>query len=133
MPVLEHVIFLILVGFAIGLWRELSRRRKATAQQDAHALAEPQDVHDAPAPDPSAQGTLTARLYQLENSFAPFTASSAHPRELLEHPEFKQAADLLADPAVPLDIVMQYAHGRELDAGLRRLRGAQAPSRPQRR
>jgi ATP-dependent Clp protease ATP-binding subunit ClpC len=107
-PTLEHVIFIVLVGFAVGLWLELSRRRKAAARSDAPVSPA---AEQAPAPDLTAQAALTARLHELENGFAPFTSSSAHPGELLDHREFKQAADLLADPAVPLPFVMQYAHG----------------------
>ena len=67
--------------------------------------------HAAPAFGETESSSLASRLHQLEAAFAPFSNSSAHPRELDEHAEFRQAAALLAEPAVPLEIVLQYAHG----------------------
>src|SRR6266851_4071750 len=111
-PALEHYFFVLLIAIAVWAGLEL-RRRKLKAQPGAAAPADTQhrERDGAPAFGPTDTSALTARLHQLEAAFAPFSNSSAHPRELADHSEFQQAADLLADPAVPLDIVMQYAHG----------------------
>ena len=112
-PPLETKYFvLLLIGIAVGAWLVWdARRRKHAARQNAPADAAPQSRDDTAASSTTVPGSLAARLHELEASFAPFSNSSAHPRELTEHPEFKQAARALADPAVPLDVVLQYAHG----------------------
>jgi ATP-dependent Clp protease ATP-binding subunit ClpC len=88
----------------------VSRRRWALRRQQAALAAQqvqtPQAVIIAPAEQP-----LAGRLHQLENAVAGFAANSAHPRELREHPDFQTAVDLLANPAVSVDVVMQYALG----------------------
>ena len=107
----KYVVFL-LIGIAVGVWLVWdARRRKQAAKQIAPADAGPQWRDDTAASAATVPGSLAARLHELEASFAPFSNSSAHPRELTEHPEFKQAARALADPSVPLDVVLQYAHG----------------------
>jgi hypothetical protein len=47
----------------------------------------------------------------LEGTFASYSANYAHPRELEDQAGFHEAAKLLADPAVSLEIVSQYALG----------------------
>ena len=108
-PALEfkHLLF-FLIALGVAVLVAWSRRQPA-APPDAPARLE-QTPPDAASGQIEA-GSLTARLHQLAAAFAPFGSSAAHPREVAEHPEFKQAARALADPAVPLDIVMQYAEG----------------------
>ena len=109
----KYVVFL-LIGIAVGVWLVWdARRRKQAAKQIAPADAGPQWRDDTAASAATVPGSLAARLHELEASFAPFSNSSAHPRELTEHPEFEQAARALADPTVPLDVVLQYAHGAD--------------------
>ena len=73
------------------------------------------EVEVLPPDDPTLiapeANTLTTRLHMLESAYAPFGASSAHPRELAEHPQFKEAVDLLEDRFVPMSTVLQYALG----------------------
>jgi hypothetical protein len=60
---------------------------------------------------PGRQLPLAAQLHQLESALAAFAANTAHPRELCETAEFRKASEVLADDAVSLETVMQYAHG----------------------
>lgn len=102
---MEYVIAIALVAALVGiqLARE-ARERRRTAAQTLPAPAPP------PPPPPPLE-PLPARLHRLEDIFAPFGSSAAHPRELAEHPQFREATRLLADAAVPLATVLQYAQG----------------------
>src|SRR5262245_8508492 len=121
MPALElkHII-LILIGIALAYWlqRQWRNRKAAPAPEAGVASTAEQQAgetravgHAAPAFGESESSALASRLHQLEAAFSPFSNSSAHPRELGDNAEFRQAAALLAEPAVPLEIVLQYAHG----------------------
>jgi ATP-dependent Clp protease ATP-binding subunit ClpC len=59
----------------------------------------------------AAAASLSAHLHELEGVFSPLASNYAHPRELESQPQFAEAVKLLADAAVPLDTVMQYALG----------------------
>ncbi len=65
----------------------------------------------APPAEPAAGEPLSARLQELESVFSPTTHSAAHPRELMEQPQFLEAVALLKAPGVSLDTVLQYALG----------------------
>jgi ATP-dependent Clp protease ATP-binding subunit ClpC len=97
---LEYVIATAIVAALVGiqLTREARARKRAAAQTSA----------SPPAPPPES---LAARLHRLEDVFAPFGSAAAHPRDLAEHPQFKEAASLLAGAEVPLAAVLQYAQG----------------------
>jgi hypothetical protein len=56
-------------------------------------------------------GDLASKLYPLREAIEKFADSAAHPREVENREEFKQAVALLSDPAVPLDVVAEYALG----------------------
>ena len=117
----------IVILVAVQLLRAVIRRRQAARASIPPALPnllppaadaeleppvadiEPPPI-DTPAPAPETE-TLAARLHRLESIFAPFGASAAHPRELAEHPQFREAVRLLADPNVPMATVLQYALG----------------------
>jgi ATP-dependent Clp protease ATP-binding subunit ClpC len=109
---LEYVAVLIAIIVGTQLVRAY-RRRKLTAQRVAPAAitAEPEKPSASQPSELAAGDSLTARLHRLESGFAPFAAASAHPRELAEHGQFKEAARLLADPSVSLEIVMEYVRG----------------------
>ena len=114
-----ETLVIILIGLAIWLW--VARRWG----WDLRKLSWPASTAPGPAPDgqPAASSqppptaasaeseSLSARLHSLEAVFAPLASNYAHPRELEDQPQFKQAVDLLADMAVPRDTVMQYALG----------------------
>jgi ATP-dependent Clp protease ATP-binding subunit ClpC len=106
--------FVILIGIIVGTQLVRAyRRRKLTAQRVA-ALTTNTEAEKPNEPHPSelaADASITARLHRLESGFAPFASASAHPRELAVHAQFKDAARLLADPSVPLGIVMEYVRG----------------------
>ena len=62
-------------------------------------------------PQVEAQAPLSARLHALESAVQTFSQSLSHPAEFREHAEFAQAVQLLRDPDVPVQTVMQYALG----------------------
>ena len=66
--------------------------------------------------DPAVQGpaeseSLASRLYKLDSAISPIAGNSAHPRELLDMPEFLEAVRLMQDASVPLETVTQYVLG----------------------
>lgn len=65
----------------------------------------------APSTNASADSSLGGRISALQAVFSPFAQNSAHPRELAEQAEFRQAVELLSDPSVPLSTVLDYATG----------------------
>ena len=102
----------IIIGLVAGFVMALAHtRRRATA------TAVPPHSHPSPAPAPAAAPasdepvTLTARLHRLEGTFAAYSSNYAHPRELEDQVGFCEAAKLLADPQVTLEVVSQYALG----------------------
>jgi ATP-dependent Clp protease ATP-binding subunit ClpC len=56
-------------------------------------------------------GKLGDRLVELEKTFSPFGSNAAHPSALLTRPDFIEASQLLAAPAVPISTVLQYVEG----------------------
>jgi ATP-dependent Clp protease ATP-binding subunit ClpC len=106
------VVTIVIIVIAVGLPAILEwRRRRLATQQSAPAPAAVGPVVSGVLAGAvlSKEASLAAELHALENAFAPFGASSAHPRELVDHPQFTQAVALLFD--VPLETVMQYALG----------------------
>src|SRR6185295_6326251 len=65
----------------------------------------------APPADVASGEPLSARLQALESVFGASTHAAAHPRELLEQPQFVEAVELLAAPSVAFDTALQYALG----------------------
>jgi ATP-dependent Clp protease ATP-binding subunit ClpC len=103
---LEHL-FGILVGIVVGTvvlrgWRR-ARNKSSPGGTVTKAPAANAEV--------LAPASLSERLHALESEFASFAHDSAHPRELVDHAPFKRTVDLLADPAVSLETVLQYAQG----------------------
>jgi len=122
------VIIGILIGLALAWWLprqpisdridrlkrqagEFSARARHALQKWQTAAANSQPSTPAAVVALPASPPLGERLQKLQAVFAPTASNSAHPRELSEQPEFQEAVRLLADPAVPLETVMQYAHG----------------------
>ena len=54
---------------------------------------------------------LATRLYELNKVFDPFGSNAAHPSALRVQPQFVEAVELLAAPAVSLAVVLQYVEG----------------------
>jgi ATP-dependent Clp protease ATP-binding subunit ClpC len=104
-------VIVALVWGAQAIKAHLQRRRRANEAAPDAPDTQVQSLVEPVVLGATDQPPLAAQLHHLENALAPFAASSAHPRELCEHADFRRAADLLADPAVPLDVVMQYALG----------------------
>lgn len=63
------------------------------------------------APSASAGSTEREKLYALADAIEVFVEKSAHPRELLEQPDFKAATELLKAKSVTFDVLRQYATG----------------------
>src|SRR5262245_45008885 len=105
---------IVLLIFAAFHFAKIRRRIKEQRQRQAATGASIAPVQHAPAAEiipPNQRLPLAAQLHQLESALAGFAANTAHPRELRETAEFGRASALLADNAVPLETVMQYAHG----------------------
>jgi len=100
----------IIIGLIAGLWLAIALNRRANTPGIVTATAPPPAQ---PSQEPSAAepATLTARLHRLEGTFAAYSANYAHPRELEEQAGFNEAASLLAETAVSLEVASQYALG----------------------
>jgi hypothetical protein len=114
---LEYIPFIIAGLFLLVRIIRAKRQRRLVAQQQAQQASAP-PVTPAPQPlvppeiiGPRDPVPLAAQLHQIENSFAPFAASSAHPSDLRQHPDFRHGVALLADSSIPLETVLQYALG----------------------
>ncbi len=111
---MEHLIAGVL-GLAFGLWLATRAGWKvawpAAWRFKLGAPAAPPLSAQASPPGDAAAASLSARLHSLEAVYAPLASNLAHPRELEDQPQFREAVTLLADPEVPLDTVMQYALG----------------------
>jgi ATP-dependent Clp protease ATP-binding subunit ClpC len=59
----------------------------------------------------AADEPLAVKLRKCETAFLPVADDAAHPREFYDAPDFEKAVSLLADPAIPLKTVTQYAFG----------------------
>ena len=111
---MEHLIAVVL-GLAFGLWLA-TRAGWKVAWPHAWRLklgapaATPPSAQASP-PGDAAAASLSARLHSLEAVYAPLASNLAHPRELEDQPQFREAVTLLQDPEVPVETVMQYALG----------------------
>lgn len=112
----------VLVGIAIvwlwprlreGLRRALSRVRETKWASGTEAPVQPALLADTevPAPIPAEPENPTARLRELFTSIDAAINPSVHARELEADPRFLEARRLLADPAVPMGVVRDYAIG----------------------
>ncbi len=109
-PAAILMIVLIIVVFQFAKIRSrIKEQRRQNAAAPAAAPVQNQAAAEILAP--TQHLPLAAQLHQLEGALAAFAANTAHPRELCETAEFRKASGLLADNAVPLESVMQYAHG----------------------
>lgn len=110
----------LIAGIAIGMavQRFMSRRTPqapGSAAPPAHTDTPPADIKPA---EPKSEPThLTARLQPLRESLESFIDDSSHPREILDRPDLKQLVELLADPAVAPDYVLDYALGANTALG----------------
>jgi len=97
-PVVE-ILFAFVVGVAVTLlWR---RARVIFTARSAEAPAAPQADSTAP----------SHRLQQLSDPVAAIAESSAHPRDLLENPSFREALAIFQSESVPLKLVTDYVVG----------------------
>ena len=108
-------VFAIILGVVIvALLRAALRRPPGGGEKSVPGDSVISPATSPPAlPPPSAPepADLGSRLYPLRQAIEGFGESSAHPREIENRDEFKQAVALLADRAVPLEVVVEYALG----------------------
>lgn len=107
--------FLLLVGIAAGflLARSLpdpSRPKAAATPPEPVPPAEPTPVA-TPEPVVAEAEPLSAKLHRLSVPLETYGDATAHPRELADRAEFKDAVALLAASDVSLETVQQYALG----------------------
>jgi ATP-dependent Clp protease ATP-binding subunit ClpC len=95
------VSIVIVIAVAAGFAWRLGFLRWAGQDSPADAAATTSSEHIA----------LTSRLHELDNIIQPTAGATAHPRELLDVPEFNEAVGLLQESNVPLETVRQYALG----------------------
>jgi ATP-dependent Clp protease ATP-binding subunit ClpC len=121
------VLVLIVFVAAIGLLQAWRARRPApqlqpppetqaatppvTTEESAIAPGEPNPPAAAASPPVPEPPSLDAQLSRLEKDYQVLGTSAAHPRELAENAEFKEAVSLLRDPDIDLETVVHYAKG----------------------
>jgi ATP-dependent Clp protease ATP-binding subunit ClpC len=91
---------------AIAAWRKW----RTPVEQPAQPVSPPAAA-DPPAAMRAPDETLSARLYRLDDAFAPAANTAAHPRDLAENRDFLEAVGLLKAESVALETVLQYALG----------------------
>jgi ATP-dependent Clp protease ATP-binding subunit ClpC len=113
----------ILIGLAIGWllpWQRIPALRdwytRAAASRLKTLLADARKAGQATAsttssPQVDGSTSLSTQLHALEGAIQTFSQSLSHPAEFRELAEFKQAVQLLRNPDVSLQTVMQYAIG----------------------
>ena len=113
----------ILIGLAIGRllpWQRIPALRdwdiRAAASRLKTLLADARKAWQATAsttPSPQVEGvaSLSTQLHALERAIQTFSQSLSHPAEFRDLAEFKQAVQLLRNPDISLQTVMQYAVG----------------------
>ncbi len=107
---MEQVLLILIGAAVVWLLREAYQRWQARRPASSVAPVAPA-APPAPTDPGGTAGAISTKLHELDARFAPFASDSAHPRELAEQASFKEAVALLADGAVPLETVMQYAQG----------------------
>ncbi len=98
---MDQLFFLIALAVFVGgvsVTTALNRRKKAAAAPQAAPVAAPQQ-------------TTTQSLHRLAGQMEQFVENSSHPRELLDQPDFKAAAELLGAKDVGFEQLRQYALG----------------------
>jgi ATP-dependent Clp protease ATP-binding subunit ClpC len=108
------VLVWLLVAFALGFFVAVSLRSRSRAAAKPDTAPTQGELTPPPEPEqPAAEtgnaGGLNARLMVLRQKIDGLSENAAHPRELVEHEDFKSAVALLSDPAVPADTVIEYA------------------------
>lgn len=89
------------------------RNRGVTWRQAAARTAQlmPAAFNLRPSPE-RLRHTLSENLHRLDTTIDAFAKSAAHAQELSDHPEFRKAVALLANPAVERSSVEAYALGQ---------------------
>lgn len=103
---------ILIVGFAAGfiaaaLWQPVPRLARWFAPKQAKAAP----ATATPLHAPVVTEALSTRLHRLANGMENFGDASAHPRELADHDEFKEAVKLLEQGDVPAGTLRDYALG----------------------
>jgi ATP-dependent Clp protease ATP-binding subunit ClpC len=102
---LPSIVGALVVTALVFALRRSQRRRAPPAPVSPPVLApQPQPVPRPPEP-------LPALLRRLSDILQPRTDQSAHPREMVDWPEFQAVVDAFARPDATLDLLRQYACG----------------------
>lgn len=107
---METVVGLLLGGCLYWIFSQ--HFKKSASPTGADAQISPADTAT---PDTSAESepeSLAIRLHRIDDALDPFARNAAHANELSEHPQFKNAVALLADPETPLSAATDYALGQ---------------------
>jgi ATP-dependent Clp protease ATP-binding subunit ClpC len=109
---MSYLLFL-LVGFAAGFAIARSLAGLATAKSDAPAPQPQPEPFTSPPPEPAAAEAepLSAKLHRLSVPLEAYGDTTAHPRELGDRAEFKEAVALFTATDVSVQIVKEYALG----------------------
>lgn len=110
---MTYLLFLF-VGFAAGFAIARAIAGLAAAKGDTPAAQPAPEPQPEPLPaEPIAPEAepLSAKLYRLSVPLEAYGDTTAHPRELSDRTEFKDAVALFADAGVALEIVRDYALG----------------------
>ncbi len=111
---MSGLIVWLLVAVGVGV---LIRVVLRTGNREAAKPQTPPESDTSPAPLPAEPrpaeapkpGSLNSQLATLRQAIDGLGESCAHPRELVDHDDFRKAVALLTDPAVSLDAVVEYA------------------------
>ena len=97
----------IIIGLSVAgvSARELVRRARSLLGLRGKAAAQPPASRESPASSPAER--VQPLIAPLDKEFA----ACAHPSDLALYPAFRDVVKLLADPALPLEAVLQYGTG----------------------
>ncbi|MCP4137015.1 MAG: AAA domain-containing protein [bacterium] len=92
-----------------NLKEELSKPLKTEEKEEEERKQEGSQEGDSPLPESPVFSV--SELYKLANKMDAFFNDSAHPRDLLESPDFIHGVDLLCLPASSDDVLFEYSTG----------------------
>lgn len=117
---MEYLIIVVVIAaiflFAARSLREMGRRERSQTAAGATTAVKEATI-TAPPPEPvhdekhAAQLPSGASLEDLADALGPAYESSAHPQALTAHPAFARGVELLRDPGIPLEQVVDACLG----------------------
>ena len=105
---MDNPLFILLAGIAIGFliaaW--FRRGRRTETQEKAES--------NKPSEEKKPSESLTEALYKLATELEDFLHQSAHPRDLMEQPKFKQGVALLKSSETTASALIDYGLGENI-------------------